>query len=353
MVRPSQALIDLNALLANYKKLRALHGGRAFAVLKANAYGHGAVRCAKKLEKDADAFAVAFLEEGLELRESGIKKPILLLEGVFDVEELLKAAEHGFWIVVSRSEQLQMIEGCIGAVRDLNVWLKLETGMNRLGLEPCFTREYLARLRATKVVSKVSFMTHLACADVEGDNFSMMQIERLIDATQGLDCELSFCNSSGVLGAKRPRSDWARLGIAMYGINPIASSSLNLEPVMELKSQIFDVKTLKKGECVGYGCTERVIRDTRLGTAALGYADGYPRSAMGFTVLVDGRPTKTLGAISMDMLAIDITELKDAGCGSVVEFWGKHIHVTDVAKYARTIPYELLSNVKRVNFITL
>lgn len=350
MTRPSQALIDLNALLSNYKKLRTFHGGKAFAVLKANAYGHGAVRCARKLEMDADAFAVAFLEEGLELREAGIQKPILLLEGVFDVKELRKAANHGFWIVVSRHEQLEMIEQCSSAMRGLNVWLKFETGMNRLGLDGSLACEYISRLCATKAVSKVSVMTHLACADVEGDDFSTKQIEKLMNATRGLDCELSFCNSAGVLSSKGPPSDWARLGIAMYGVNPVPGSSFSLEPVMELKSQIFDVKNVKEGEGVGYGCAVRVSRDSRVGIVALGYADGYPRNAMGCSVLVDGQLTKTLGVISMDMLAVDITDLGNSGQGSQVELWGKHIRVAEVAQYARTIPYELLCNVKRVSF---
>lgn len=352
MSRPSHALIDLNALLRNYKKLRALHGGKAFAVLKANAYGHGAVRCAKKLEMDADAFAVAFLEEGLELREAGIHKPILLLEGVFDVKELQKAANHSFWIVVSRHEQLEMIEQCSRAMRGLNVWLKLETGMNRLGLDVSLVPEYVSRLRATRAVSKVSFMTHLACADAEDDEFSTQQIEKFIKATNGLDCNVSFCNSARVLSAKSPRSDWARLGIAMYGINTMPGSSFALEPVMELKSQIFDVKNVKKGESIGYGCAARVDRDSRVGIVALGYADGYPRNAMGCSVSVDGQLTKTLGAISMDMLTVDITELKNSGLGSQVELWGKHIHVSEVAQHARTIPYELLCKVKRVNFLS-
>lgn len=353
MTRPSQALIDLNALVNNYKKLRALHGGKAFAVLKANAYGHGAIRCAKKLEMDADAFAVAFLEEGIELREAGIQRPILLLEGVFDIRELRKAANHGFWITVSRPEQLEMIEQCSSAMRGLHVWLKLETGMNRLGLNVSLAREYQSRLCATKAVSRVSFMTHLACADVEGDDFSVKQIERLLDVTKGLNCELSFCNSAGVISAKGPCSDWTRLGIGMYGVNPVPGSSVALEPVMELKSQIFDVKSVRKGEGVGYGCAVRVSRDSRVGIVALGYADGYPRSAMGCSVLVDGQLTKTLGVISMDMLAVDITELHNSGLGSQVELWGKHIRVAEVARYVKTIPYELLCNVKRVSFLSI
>jgi alanine racemase len=350
MTRPSQALIDLNALLNNYRNLRALHGGKAFAVLKANAYGHGAVRCAKKLEIDADAFAVAFLEEGLELREAGIQKPILLLEGVFDTKELRKSANHGLWLVVNRLEQLEMIEHCASGMRGLNVWLKLETGMNRLGIDCSLAREYKSRLSATKAVSSVGFMTHLACADVENDNFSDKQIEKLLEATKELNCELSFCNSAAVITAKGHRSDWARLGIAMYGVNPVPDSSFSLEPVMELKSTIFAVKNVKKGEGVGYGCTARVSKDSRVGIVALGYADGYPRKAMGCSVMVGGLLARTFGAISMDMLAIDITELQDVDVGAQVELWGKRIHVAEVAQQAQTIPYELLCNVKRVGF---
>lgn len=350
MARPSQAVIDLNALLDNYKKLRTLHGGKAFAVLKANAYGHGAVQCAKALEKDADAFAVAFLEEGLELKKAGIRKPILLLEGVFDVKELRKAAIHGFWLVVHQPKQMEMIEQCANVIRGLDVWIKVETGMHRLGIDVALAHEYQDRLYATKSVSKVSFMTHLACADVRRNDLTVKQIEKLVNATNGLGCDLSVCNSAGVLNLYDHHSHWARLGIAMYGINPVSDTLFPLEPVMELKSHIFAVKNVRKGDVIGYGGKVEANKDSRIGLVAIGYADGYPRRAMGSPVLVDGCFANTLGVVSMDMLAVDITELKRAGEGSEVELWGKRILVSDIAHRAQTIPYELLCGVKRVDF---
>lgn len=349
MSRPSYALIDLDALVSNYKKIRALHGGKAFAVLKANAYGHGAVLCAKKLEPDADAFAVAFLEEALQLREANIQKPILLMEGVFDIKELRKAANHGFWIVIHQLKQLEMIEQCASAMRGLNVWLKLETGMNRLGLDHTLAFEYKERLSAIRSVSKISFMTHLACADDQESDFSFKQVERFVNATSGLDCELSVCNSAGVINAMGRNFDWARIGIAMYGVNPVRESLISLTPVMALRSEIFTVREVKKGGVVGYGSVNKVSRDTRIGIVAVGYADGYPRSAMGCRILVNGQLTKTLGAISMDMLAVDITELQDVDVGAQVELWGRGIQVSEVAQYSHMSPYELLCNVKRVD----
>lgn len=351
MSRPSYALIDLDALASNYKKLRALHGGKAFAVLKANAYGHGAVMCATRLEPDADAFAVAFLEEALKLREANIQKPILLMEGVFDIKELRKAVKHGFWIVVHQLKQLEMIEQCASEMRGLNVWLKLETGMNRLGLNYTLASEYKERLSAIKSISKISFMTHLACAEDHESDFSIKQVERFVNATSGLDCELSVCNSAGVINAVGRNFDWARIGIAMYGVNPVRESLISLTPVMTLRSEIFTVREVKKGEVVGYGCANKVDRDSRIGIVALGYADGYPRSAMGCKVLVNGQLTKTLGAISMDMLAVDITDLKNVDIGAQVELWGGGMHVSEVAQHASMSPYELLCNVKRVDFL--
>ncbi len=350
MSRPSQALIDLNALSENYRKLREFHGGRAFAVLKANAYGHGAVQCARVLDKDADAFAVAFLKEGVELKEAGIGKPILLLEGVFDLKELHHAANYGFWIVVHQIKQIEMIEKCANVIRGLNVWIKLETGMNRLGLDVAQAQEYKERLYATQSVSKVSFLTHLACADVTQDVFTINQVEKFTSATRGLRSEVSISNSAGVLNRYDQDSNWARLGIAMYGINPVCDASFSLEPVMELKSHIFAVKNVLKGEVVGYGGNVKAIKNSRIGLVAIGYADGYPRRAVDSPVLIDGCYSSIFGVISMDMLAVDITELGNAGVGTEVELWGKRLSVSRVASCAQTIAYELLCGVKRIDF---
>lgn len=350
MTRPSRAVIDLDALEYNYKLLREMHGGKAFAVLKANAYGHGAVACAKKLEPVADAFAVAFLKEGLELREAGIKKPILILEGAFDAAELRQAAEHDLWLSVHQIEQIQMLERNPSLVRALHIWLKLDTGMNRLGLNPAKARHYHDQLIALASISKIGFLTHFARADEPELLMTDQQTDIFLDAIAGLDCEFSMCNSAGVMTLREHGAHWSRLGIALYGVNPVESPKVALRPVMTLASKVFAVKEVSAGEPVGYGGTFVSARDSRIGMVAVGYADGYPRHVMTGPVLVDGQSTHTVGRISMDMLAIDLTDLPLADVGSEVELWGGRLSVNVVAKAAQTIPYELLCNTKRVEF---
>ena len=349
-MRPGKALIDLNALLNNYRKLRKLHGGKAFAVLKANAYGHGAIPCAKKLESEADGFAVAFLDEGLELRQAGILKPILVLEGLFEAEELVLAAKHDLWIVVHHLQQIELIEQCTDECRDLNVWIKLDTGMHRLGFDPHSAQSYQQRLLNSKAVAQVNFMTHLARADEPDVMSTQEQIALFQQATAKLAGETSICNSAGAIIWHGHGAEWARLGIGMYGANPINDSAVKLESVMELKSRIFAVKEISKGEPAGYGGVFIAERNTRIGMVAVGYADGYPRRILAGPVLVDGKLTRTVGRVSMDMLAVDLTDIPEAEIGSEVELWGKNLSVNEVAKHAQTISYELLCNVKRVEF---
>ena len=347
-MRPSKALIDLNALLNNYRKLRELHGGKAFAVLKANAYGHSAIQCAKKLEPEADAFAVAFLDEGLELRRAGILKPILILEGIFASEELVLAARNDLWIVVHHLHQIELIEQCADDCRGLNIWIKLDTGMHRLGFDPMLAQSYQQRLLNSKAVAYVNFMTHLARADETDVMLTQEQIASFQQAASSLVGETSICNSAGAIAWQGHGAQWARLGIGMYGANPINESTVNLEAVMEFKSRVFAIKEIREGEQAGYGGAFIAERNTRVGMVAVGYADGYPRRILAGPILVDGKITKTVGRVSMDMLAVDLTDIPETGIGSEVELWGKNLSVNEVAKHAQTISYELLCNVKRV-----
>jgi alanine racemase len=349
-MRPGKAIIDLNALLNNYRILRELHGGKAFAVLKANAYGHGAIQCAKKLEPEVDAFAVAFLNEGLELRRADILKPILILEGIFTSEELVLAARHNMWIVVHHLHQIELIEQCAGECRGLNVWIKLDTGMHRLGFDPQFVQMYQQRLLNSKAVAQVNFMTHLARADEPDVMSTQEQIALFQQATSKIAGETSICNSAGAIAWHGHGAQWARLGIGMYGANPINDSAVKLEAVMEFKSRIFALKEIRKGEPAGYGGAFIAERNTKIGMVAVGYADGYPRRILAGPILVDGKMTKTVGRVSMDMMAVDLTDIPEAGVGSEVELWGKNLSVNEVAKHAQTISYELLCNVKRVEF---
>lgn len=348
MARPAFARIDLGALRHNYLTARRLHGGRALAVLKANAYGHGAVRCAQALDGLADGYAVAFLEEALPLRAAGIRAPILVLEGLFDRDELQAASAHGLWFAVHQESQLRLLEQA-GAERGLHAWLKIDSGMGRAGFAPALAASAHARLQACAAVDQVTLMTHFARADEPGHGMTAAQIRRFDEATAGLAGGRSLCNSAGLLAWPQARRDWGRVGIALYGADPLPGSACGLQPVMGLHSQVFAVRTLQPGDPLGYGARHVAQRPTRVGLVAMGYADGYPRTAPdGTPVAVDGRAAQLIGRVSMDMLTVDLTDLPDAGIGSAVELWGERIDVNTVAQAAGTIAYELLCNVKRV-----
>lgn len=349
MTRPCEALVDLDALRFNARLLREQHGGRQLAVLKANAYGHGAVECAQALVGLTDGFAVAFVDEALRLREAGIQDPILILEGAFDAAEVDVAAARSLWLVVHQEEQIRMIEGGQLPAGALHVWLKVDSGMHRAGLPPARVREAHARLAATGRASAISLMTHLARADEPDVDATLRQLAAFEESIEGLPGERSVCNSAGVLAWSQARRDWARTGIALYGADPLPRGSSPLRPVMHLRSHVFAERWLQAGDSLGYGAAFTAEGPTRVGLVAMGYADGYPRSApTGTPVEVDGRPTRLIGRVSMDMLTVDLTALPSAGIGSVVELWGDSVSVNDVASMAGTIAYELLCNVKRV-----
>ena len=349
MTRPSQASIDLAALGHNYLVARKLHGGRALAVVKANAYGHGALRCALALKDVADGFAVAFLDEAVELRSGGVQGPILLLEGCFDQEELVTAQRLDFWTTVHQQSQLQDIERTSLPAGGLHVWLKINSGMNRAGFDAVHVNEAYRRLQACPAVASVTWMTHFARADEPASAATARQIEAFDAATAGLPGDRSLCNSGGVLGWPHARRDWALPGIELYGADPMPSPQHGLIPVMTLHSKIFAVRTLQPGDALGYGGTFVASVPTRVGLVAIGYADGYPRSApSGTPVAINGKLSRTLGRVSMDMMTVDLSDLPDAGMGSHVELWGRQIDVNRVAQAAGTISYELLCNVKRV-----
>jgi alanine racemase len=351
MTRPSKALIDLGALRHNYQLARQLHGGRALAVMKANAYGHGAIRCAQALQDIADGFATAFLEEAVALRSAGIASPILVLEGLFDAAELATARDLGLWIVVHHEAQLRMLEQD-PSQQPLQVWLKCDSGMHRAGFAPADMAHAYARLQASGKASDIVLMTHFARADEPGSPSTAQQIAAFDAATASLPGLRSLGNSAGVLAWPQARRDWARPGILLYGADPLPVPEADLVPVMTLQSEVFAVRTLQPGDALGYGGRFVADKPTRVGLVAMGYADGYPRLAgTGTPVAVDGRITRLVGRVSMDMLTVDLTDLPDAGMGSTVELWGKQVSVNTVAQQAGTIAYELLCNVKRVPLV--
>jgi len=355
-MRPARALIDLQALRHNYRLAREIAGAKALAVVKADAYGHGAVRCAQALESEADGFAVACIEEALQLREAGITAPILLLEGFFEAEELALIEQHRLWCVVHSLWQLEAIEQA--SVRmPLTVWLKLDSGMHRVGLHPADYQVAYRRLLSSGKVAKIVLMSHFARADELDSSRSSEQLAVFEQARQGLVAEVSVRNSPAVLGwpqlfEQQQPSDWVRPGIMLYGATPFEQAhavAAQLKPVMTLESKVISVRELPAGEPVGYGARFVTERPTRIGVVAMGYADGYPRHApTGTPVSVDGQPSRLVGRVSMDMLTVDLSDLPHAGLGSRVELWGGAVLASDVAAHANTIPYQLFCNLRRV-----
>ena len=348
-MRPSAATIDLFALRHNYSLARQHHGGKVLAVLKANAYGHGAGACARTLAGIADGFAVAFVAEAVALRDSGVTAPILVLEGPFDAHEVVEAARRSLWLALHHAEQLRMLE-TTPHTAPLTVWLKVNSGMNRAGFDPTQVSQIWQRLRACAGVGDIALMTHLARADELDSAATGEQIARFDAATQGLPGARSIANSSGLFAWPTARRDWGRCGIALYGAVPDArTATVGLRAAMRLHSKVFAVRNIAAGAPLGYGARFVAPRPTRVGLVACGYADGYPRTAPdGTPVAIDGKPAALIGRVSMDMLTVDLTDLPEAGIGSTVELWGPTVSVDEVARRAGTIAYELLCNVKRV-----
>lgn len=349
MTRPIRARIDREALLHNYLIARArCPGSRAWAVVKANAYGHGLLNAADALAEVADGFALLDPEEAVALRKAGIRQPILLLEGFFSAEDLEIVAEHRLSVVVHRLDQLQLLRQ-VGLPLRVPVYVKFNTGMNRLGFRPeqlGALREELAKNRA---VEDVTLMTHFAEADGErGVDWQLQRFRAMAGEWRG---PVSLANSAAILRYPQAARDWTRPGIMLYGGSPFAdesAESLGLRPVMTLTSEIIGVQTIAAGERVGYGGTFTAERETRVGVVACGYADGYPRHApTGTPILVGGQRTRTLGRVSMDMMAVDLTDLRETGVGAPVTLWGEGLAADEVAAAAGTISYELFCALAR------
>lgn len=344
MSRPVQAAIDLQALRHNLQVVRrAAPTSRVWSVVKANAYGHGIDRIWRALE-GTDGFAMLNLEEAILLRERGWKGPILMLEGFFHADELplfdkyrLTTSIHSNWQVkVLQDAQLHA---------PLDVYLKMNSGMNRLGFQPERVQSLWRQLSELNNVGDITLMAHFANAELP-DGITEAR-ERIARATEGLDCPCSFSNSAATLWHPEVHADWVRPGIVLYGASPTGQwqdvANSGIRPVMSLTSQIIAVQTLQAGDCVGYGSRYCASGEQRIGIVACGYADGYPRLApSGTPVRVDGIRTGTVGAISMDMLTVDLTPYPQAGIGSPVELWGNDVKIDEVASAAGTVGYELM-----------
>ncbi len=346
-----RAIVDSSALRANLARIRSLAPrSRVLAIVKANGYGHGIVHVARALES-ADGFGVARLEEGIALRSAGCGRPILLLAGVFDADQLAGAAAHDCEVVVHTPEQIALLEQWRGA-HEFRVWVKIDTGMHRLGFLPGDLPAALERLSACPRVGRpVNFMTHLANADLRDEAGTARQLALFADLTAGLPGQRSIANSAGILGFQSARSDWVRPGLALYGASPFEdadAASLGLVPAMSLMTRVIALKRVAAGEAVGYGGAWRAPAETLLAIAAAGYGDGYPRSAgSGTPVRVNGVLARIAGRVSMDMMAIDVTGLPPPDIGDPVQLWGPGLPVEQIAARAGTISYELLCGVSQ------
>ncbi|MBE0627890.1 MAG: alanine racemase [Burkholderiales bacterium] len=347
MPRPIRASFNLSALRHNLDVARRrAPGSRVWAVVKANAYGHGLLRVARALY-DADGYALLDLNEAVRLREAGIAKPILLLEGIFQPDDLELVDRYGLAMVLHDFEQISMLERA-RLSSPVAVWLKLNTGLNRLGFAGSQVRAAYGRLQASGRTASISLMTHFA--DADGASGVAAQMARFAEWTAGLGGEVTLANSAAILRYPETHADWVRPGIMLYGCSPFADASaqaLQLRPVMTLASEIIAVQDLQVGDRIGYGGIFVAQRSMRIGVVACGYADGYPRHAPGSNgnitpAIVAGKRTSTLGRVSMDLLCVDLSDIAQAGVGSPVILWGEGLPVDEIAARAGTVGYELL-----------
>jgi alanine racemase len=350
MSRPSRALIDLSALKHNCKLAQSLAPqSSTVAVIKANAYGHGSVAVARSLEPLVDAFAVACCEEALALREAGIKLPFVLLEGFFSTDELQICADNNFWLMLENTSQVkQLIAAQLS--QPIPVWLKVDTGMHRLGLQPeNFADCYRALSSSPNIAGPVIATTHFACADELDNDFTLRQTERLKAIAAPFNTPLSMANSPALLAWPETRGDWNRPGFMLYGVTPFEGNhneADKLLPVMTMASKVMSLRNIATGEAVGYGASWRATRPSLIATIPIGYGDGYPRTAQsGTPVMVNGQMAKLAGRVSMDLITVDVTDLVNVAIGDAVECWGKNLSVNEVARHAGTNGYELLTRI--------
>lgn len=346
MSRPLVAVIDFAALQHNFSVVRAsVPKARTWCVVKANAYGHGLERSARAFA-DSDGLALIEIENAVELREQGWNKPIVLLEGFFDPQDIQTIVAHGFELTVHCVEQLDMLERA-KLDAPLDIHLKMNTGMNRLGFKSQAWRSAYDRLRAIPAVRSIKFMTHFANAEVASGAYLPLvdQVQRFQRETSGLPGAMNLSNSAAILLHPELATDWVRPGIMLYGGTPGGKTAeeFGLMPAMTLKSEIISIQHIEKGDAIGYGSIFVADQPMKIGVVACGYADGYPRRAPeGTPILVDGIRTRLVGRVSMDMITVDLTPVPNAHVGSAVTVWGEGLPIEEVANASGTVGYELM-----------
>ncbi len=346
MSRPASITLHSSALRHNLLVAKqAAPNSKIMPAVKANAYGHGIINTARTLSDLADGFIVACISEALELRESNITNELLVIQGYQSIDDLNISAEKNIRLVIHDEKQLDLL-GNFSSHLKVKVALKLDTGMHRLGIEPSLTPSIYTKLQAhSSIHPDIWLMTHLACADDLNNPYTQQQIATFEHHTQSFSTTKTIANSAGILAWTDSHQDWVRPGIMIYGSSPIVGKSredFNLQASMSLLAPLISIHTLKKGDAIGYGSTWTCPQDMKVGVVACGYADGYPRhAASGTPIFLNGKISRTLGRVSMDLIVIDLTNIQ-AEIGHWVELWGKNINIDNVAQSAETISYELL-----------
>jgi len=341
------AYINLSALQHNFNIVKQhAPDSQVLAMVKSRAYGHGLLEVANALP-EVDALGVARLEEGLVLRQGGIKKPIVVMSGFVDEKELPVFAKNNLIPVIHSDSQLETLNGF---KPESPLWLKIDTGMHRLGL-PIETAK-----AAYPIIKPTVVLTHLAKADEGDTSFTENQLLQFEQAIENMNTEFSIANSAAILSHPKTHSDWVRPGLMLYGVSPFSDKTykdFNLKPVMTLKAKVIAVKEAKKDAQIGYGGIYTCPKDMKIAIVAIGYGDGYPRHVKnGTPILINGKRCELVGRVSMDLISIDITNAPNTKAGDEVILWGEGLPVEEVAQYADTIPYQLLCDVSsRVAFV--
>lgn len=346
MTRATQAIIDLHALRENYTFAKSkAPSSKAYGVIKANAYGHGLLPCAQALTDIADGFAVACVDEAVELRQGGILLPILVLEGAMDQSESQVAADLDLELAVHKQDQVHWLAGVKGG--SVKVWIKVDSGMHRLGFTSQAVPSLVTMLKSMDTVVDIHLMSHFACADEVGSVVTEQQIKNL-ETLDPMQLDRSLCNSAAILTLPQCHGQLIRPGIMLYGGSPLQNqtgSQLSLQPVMTLQSEVIAIHDIDQGQGVGYGHAYVTDKSTKLAVVAIGYGDGYPRQApAGTPVMIRGRKYPLAGRVSMDMITVDVTN-SEVALGDVVTLWGTGLDADEVAQHCNTISYELFCQV--------
>jgi alanine racemase len=356
MSRTAIAILSTENLLHNIRVIKnKTHNSKIIAMVKANAYGHGLRSVSLRIAKHVDMLGVASIDEAMALRKININTPILLAEGVFEQSELLLAAVEGFHVVFHEDIQLRWLDNLSSSL-PINAWLKVNTGMGRLGFDVDKAKQAYDKLYNNPQVARpIRIMSHLACADEIDHPLNHKQLSQFKHIIKGMDSEYSICNSAGIWNYKDHHYHFVRPGIAIYGASPlngVSASSLDLKPVMTLQTSLIGVRNMKKGESIGYGARYVCPEDMLVGVIAFGYGDGYPRTAKdGTPILVNNKKCQLIGRISMDIITVDLRNCKDAKFGDPVILWGEKLPIEEVASFTENISYDLLTGVQnRVKF---